>query len=277
MSRSAAALLEARVRESLQEGWRWSRPRLLTDDQGPWGISAEARLGEALHRALLPLARRPSLLSFVDAADAPLLIWPNAELEAAIAARDRPFRRAVPFQDRVEYRLIADYYRSRRAERSGLPYQNHIDEGLGVLRALGAREASMAAFCLHPLLQSDRDFSHNAQRIAAAGVEPYALLLAVEYRSVANATLSRAHIDEPEDIRLSPLDDVNMLLRADKVQNAKDFLKAHAESHPRAAALDRYFRLWLERLGIDEERFDELRGLIEQPEALGRALLEAPM
>ena len=47
------------------------------------------------------------------------------------------------------------------------------------------------------------------------------------------------------------------LLVADKVQNRLDFLRHYRhyrQTHPRADALDRYFRLWLERLDMDEAR-----------------------
>jgi hypothetical protein len=45
---------------------------------------------------------------------------------------------------------------------------------------------------------------------------------------------------------------------ADKVQNRKDFLLHHHGRHPRSDALDRYFRLWLERLDVPEARFAAL-------------------
>ena len=41
------------------------------------------------------------------------------------------------------------------------------------------------------------------------------------------------------------------MLIADKVQNRVDFLQHHRHVSARADALDRYFRLWLERLGVD--------------------------
>ena len=40
------------------------------------------------------------------------------------------------------------------------------------------------------------------------------------------------------------------MLRADKLQNQKDFLAYHAKSHPRRDVLARYFELWLQRLGV---------------------------
>jgi len=86
----------------------------------------------------------------------------------------------------------------------------------------------------------------------------HVLLLAMEYRNIANATLSHRTIATAADIPLSPLPEVNAMLVADKVQNRKDFILHHARSHPRSKELDRYFRLWLERLGVSESQFGEL-------------------
>ena len=84
------------------------------------------------------------------------------------------------------------------------------------------------------------------------------MALALEYRNIANATLSRRPIEGAHDIPLSPLPDVNLMLVADKVHNRRDFEAHHRATHARSAELERYFRLWLERLGIDEARYREL-------------------
>lgn len=62
----------------------------------------------------------------------------------------------------------------------------------------------------------------------------------------------------PDDIPLSGMPEVDQMLVADKVQNRKDFLVHHRGCHPRSDALDRYFRLWLLRLGVTEQQFAEL-------------------
>jgi hypothetical protein len=82
--------------------------------------------------------------------------------------------------------------------------------------------------------------------------------LALEYRHIANATLSQRSITSSTEIPLSPLAEVNEMLVADKVQNRYDFVLHHAATHPRASELARYFTLWLERLSIDEARYAEL-------------------
>lgn len=160
--------------------------------------------------------------------------------------------------DSLEYRAIAEHYGSRTARRSGVPLIRHIDQGLAILAAIGASVRSMRAFCLHPLLQSDEDLAASYGRLQELSDDVHVVALALEYRHIANATLSTREIFSAADIPLSPIAEVNQMLIADKVQNRRDFLEHHATTHPRAPELDRYFALWLERLGIDEPRYEAL-------------------
>jgi hypothetical protein len=84
----------------------------------------------------------------------------------------------------------------------------------------------------------------------------------MEYRRVANNYLSKRMINSIDEIELSPLKDVNDMLIADKVQNRKDFELYHLDTHERSDVLDQYFKNWLIRLGITEERYQELVKLI---------------
>ena len=161
-------------------------------------------------------------------------------------------------RDWLEYRRIAEHYGTRTARRSGVPLMHHIDKGLAILGAIGATEAAMRAFCLHPLVQSDADLAAQYPRIGELTADPHVIVLALEYRHIANATLSTRVISSASEIPLSPLAEVNQMLVADKIQNRSDFLVHHAASHPRARELARYFELWLERLGVDEQRYREL-------------------
>lgn len=152
-----------------------------------------------------------------------------------------------------QYRWIAAVYGSRVAARSRVPLMNHIDEGLAIMQECQATEASMKAFCLHPLVQDDESLATNFDWLAQRGpTRP--LSLAMEYRATANAFLS--HANGP--IKLSPLREVNDMLIADKVQNRKDFLLYHKDTHERADVLDSYFRQWLLALGVSEERYQHL-------------------
>ncbi|WAM23105.1 hypothetical protein [Myxococcus sp. NMCA1] len=167
----------------------------------------------------------------------------------------------------LEYRAIQAFYGQRRARRSGIPYLHHIDEGLWVLRALGASEQAQRAYCLHPLVQDvDKRAAAWAQALATGadlmsppveGVSdnPRVLALALNYRETANAALShRPDLKGPGDIALSTEPAVNDMLRADKVQNYKDFIRHHRGTHPRSAELERYFQAWLARLEVSPEQ-----------------------
>ena len=154
-----------------------------------------------------------------------------------------------------EYQLIAAFYGQRKAKRSCVPLINHIHEGLFVLEHVGAPESALRAFCLHPLVQSDNDLEKNFQEVCSKS-SPKALGLAMEYRNIANQYLSLRTITDLSDIALSPLTAVNQMLIADKVQNFKDFLLYHKETHPRSKELTEYFHNWLQRLGVSQIAFD---------------------
>lgn len=166
-------------------------------------------------------------------------------------------------KDDPHYRLVAAFYGSRRAERSGVSYMKHIDDGLAVLSALGASLDAKRAFCLHPIVQSDDDLALAPALLRRTpGLDPVAVLLAVEYRSVANEYLSHRVIASLDEIRLSPLADVQHMLVADKVQNRVDFERFHEGTHPRSKELADYFQNWLTRLGVSDARYQELRRLL---------------
>lgn len=162
-----------------------------------------------------------------------------------------------------EYQAIAAHYGERTAKRSGVRLMRHIDQGIAILAAIDASEHAMRAFCLHPLVQADDDLAASYPRIAELSDDPQVIVLALEYRHIANATLSTRAIASADEIPLSPLVEVNQMLVADKVQNRSDFLAHHAASHPRAAALAQYFERWLLRLGIDEARYRSLVAVSE--------------
>jgi len=161
----------------------------------------------------------------------------------------------------VEYSLVAAHYGKRRAERSQVPLINHINEGLAVLEHIGATNEAKLAFCIHPLVQNDTDlmFFHD---IVTNMCYPRVIMLAMEYRSVANEYLSE-DVWDGGDIRLSPLKDVNDMLIADKVQNRKDYITYHRGTHPKSTILDIYFGEWLDALGVTEEAYQAYCRIID--------------
>ena len=162
------------------------------------------------------------------------------------------------FTQTPEYKAIEHYYGDKKANRSRQFLMNHIDEGLVILKDIGASKAAMKAYCLHPLFQSDETLTELYRKGLLYNVDKESLILAMEYRSVANEYLSTREINSIDEIRISPLKDVNDMLIADKIQNSKDFVKYHKGTHPRSAELDLYFQNWFDRLGITEETYDRM-------------------
>jgi hypothetical protein len=148
----------------------------------------------------------------------------------------------------LELDLIGLYYGKARTKRSKVPLMNHITEGLDILDVMACTDLVKRAYCIHPMVQADVDLVKNI-----AGMETLdgrVVALAMEYRRVANAYLSPRIIKSIDEIELSPLEDVNDMLRADKLQNEKDFRKYHLGTHPRSKELEEYFANWFKRLDL---------------------------
>ena len=161
----------------------------------------------------------------------------------------------------VEYRLIREHYGSRTAKRSGVPLINHIDEGLIVLDVISTTDDAKKAYCIHPLVQQDEDLYKNYSMISET-VSTHVMMLVMEYRNIANQWLSdSARSANPP--KLSPLLEVNDMLTADKVQNRKDFIKYHMNTHSRSDDLNIYFTRWLGALGVSQESYRDLCKRIE--------------
>jgi hypothetical protein len=155
----------------------------------------------------------------------------------------------------LEYQKIEKYYGDVIANRSGIHYINHIDEGLYILKKINASIEAQKAFCIHPLIQLDEDLEIFWKNEILKEYDTKVLLLAFEYRNIANAYLSNK--ESTENFKLSPIKDVNDMLIADKIQNRKDFelnLKGKVKNSDR---LVEYFHQWLKKLGVSEEFFQE--------------------
>jgi hypothetical protein len=149
---------------------------------------------------------------------------------------------------------IEAFYGYRTAERSNVPLIKHIHEGIKILEWRGANLTTINAFTIHPLFQNDADLKARYYTNWIVDFTPSVVLLAMEYRSVANEYLPK--VSKPAVIRLSPLHEVNEMLIADKVQNRKDFLKYNS-GIPNADRLKEYFKDWLDALGVSEELYQE--------------------
>ena len=193
----------------------------------------------------------------------PVLTSDECELEGFLKAKNYPYV-CFTIEEFPEYKLIQQHYGDGKARRSGVYFMNHIDEGLAVLNWRGASEEAKKAFCLHPIFQSDEDLARSHE-VDLTGIDPKVVVNAMEYRSVANEYLSRRVIGSINEIRLSPLADVNAMLVADKVQNRKDFERFHQE-HSRHDALAEYFRNWMRKLGVSEGEYEDFKSRLTLPD-----------
>lgn len=258
----AAGYFRARAVQGLVEGFTGSGVvEPLVDAGVTWGARTRATDAEgALWQSVYVLRShrgRGHFGRYLRATEVPVVTAPDCEIEALLARYGVPYRVVGHFTRWREYEAIAARYGGDTARRSGVPLMHHIDEGLAVLRSRAAGESAMRAFCLHPLLQEGSALRENFPRLGALSEDPAVVALAMEYRATANACLSWHAPCPPEAIGLSPLEAVNAMLVADKVQNAKDFILHHRATHPRSARLEDYFKRWLARLEISRETFGD--------------------
>lgn len=170
--------------------------------------------------------------------------------------------------------LIEDYYQNKTTKRSGVLLMNHINQGVKILNDIGASNEAIAAYMVHPLFQESNELKANVEHLRT--FDPFIVALIIEYRATANWCLSNCvtitdvgpcHQPDYQTFllrppRLSPLDDVNKMLIADKVQNFKDFEIYHKDTHHRSKELSFYFKKWLFTLNIHANEYERLKALI---------------
>ena len=161
-----------------------------------------------------------------------------------------------------EYALVKSYYGDQRAKRSGVLKMNHINEGIDMLKAMGASELAIKAYCLHPLAQGG-DFAWEMV-LTTPGLNSQARTLAMHYAFMADSYLCRPATDRytVDDLHkvIGPLSqDLIHMLVADKIQNEKDFERYHKGKHPHSEQLARYFCIWLDYLELCEANLKKKR------------------
>ena len=193
-----------------------------------------------------------------DQYKAPVLTTPDCKMSDFLSANEIPYKVACNFTLDSCYTLIEQTYGDTQAKRSGCFYMDHIDEGVAILQKISVLSYyTKQAWCLHPILQVNSFLEKCKREIQVGRVSPYPVLLATEYRNIANAYLNSMDYRKPHEIQMSDMPEVNKMLVADKVQNRKQF-EQHRHKFSNAVNLDRYFRTWLERLEVSEERYQEL-------------------
>jgi len=170
----------------------------------------------------------------------------------------------------LHYGLIKKFYGNKKSKRSNIPLINHIDEGLIILDRLVAPLICKQAYCIHPLLQLDEVFFYNlvSSRSGIKNADVQAVMLAMEYRHQLNRYHSKKVFKDETRKKelLTSLKEVmadtpylRYIALADKVQNRKDFIKYHLDTHERSKELNSYFSNWLFIiLGVPEHINTEL-------------------
>lgn len=157
------------------------------------------------------------------------------------------------------YNIIKEHYGDKITGRTGVKLINHIDEGIKILNYIGASQQTIDAYCLHPLLQADADFNENLS-CNFEGVDTAAIILAVEYRRVANSYLSSLSSDNFVGFTNNSIKE---MLLADKIQNRKDFNRYHKDKHENSEKLTIYFDTWFyDLLDLTEHQVHNLTRII---------------
>jgi len=163
--------------------------------------------------------------------------------------------------------IIEKYYGDAIAQRSQVPLINHIHEGLVILNHENAKDVVKAAYCIHPVIQDTADFQNELQIRALHTADSSAIMLACEYRSLANSYLSNKDLTVVEKTQLrsdlNRMAPVRLMLVADKIQNRKDFEIYHEGTHPNSDRLTSYFHDWMLILDISESRYQIYKELLE--------------
>lgn len=153
------------------------------------------------------------------------------------------------------YRAIEGYYESKYANRSGLHYMNHIDEGLALLKSIQVEQEVLDAYCLHPIYQDGVQDKY----VELFDLPEVAQLYAHEYAIAANSYLpGSGAVDQIPFLR----QEVEIMLCIDKIQNRKDFELYNAD-HPNKEGLRDYFNDWFKVLRIPERDYLALKRFLE--------------
>lgn len=192
-----------------------------------------------------------------------MLTTTQCSLASYFRHKEIPFLLVNGLTNTNEYKLIENIYNDDITKRSGLYYMNHIDEGLFILTKINASLYAKLGYILHPAFQSDNELKKIYNNTSLRNIDSQSIINAIEYRNVANDYLSFRNINDINEIKLSPLKDVNDMLIADKIQNRKDFDLYHLGKHERSEQLLQYFKNWFNRLGISEENYQTIKQELE--------------
>lgn len=243
-----------RAIQLLSQGWSWDGQYV---DYG-WGIQVQLKKGDLVYDSIFILKRGQGNLSrwFKERPRNFVTMVGCHAMYNWLCAKNMPHTLATPY-DSEAYHQVSVFYGERRAVRSQVPYMNHIDEGLYVLKKLGVRKQVWDAYCLHPIFQADLDLARHWNHPTYRVSDSLVAILTLEYRNIANAYLPKRHIRNLNEIQLSPISEVNQMLIADKIQNRKDFERYHLGRVINSDDLVQYFKNWFTKLEISEDFYQE--------------------
>lgn len=158
-----------------------------------------------------------------------------------------------------EYNIIENIYSEKYSKRTGVNYMNHIDEGLIILNKLSASLDAKLGYIIHPIFQSDEELKRCYNHTSLTNISPQSLINALEFRNIINNYSKFRTIKDFDEIKLSPLKDVNFMVAADIIQKRKDFEQYHIHTHEHSQQLIIYFNNWLKRLNIGEHFYQTIK------------------
>lgn len=239
-------------------GYKWSK--VLTEVDGGFITEFTNQSGEVFNSLYVVASRRGNGTGtrLIKQCQHTIVTVADCKVEEFLQRSGVPHVVATHVYDSYEYKAVQRMYGDERAERSRVHKMRHIDEGLLIMNNFfGCSRDAMLAYCLHPMLQDDVPLAAHLEDVVDNSSSKV-VALALEYRHIANAYLSKRSINSLEDIHLSPLREVNDMLIADKIQNRKDFAAYHLGTHPRSKELEQYFLNWLQRLNVSPTKYADV-------------------
>lgn len=244
---SVIAYMSYRNKQLKKFGFKRTMERYIHDD-GCVITYYESPIGDWQSLYLLSSQRgKGNYLKYIKKYGLKIVTFPECKLEEYLKSKNIEH---IVLKHSPGYKLVQRHYGNKTAKRSQVPYIYHIDEGLTILNMLGANYVTKEAFCLHPILQNDEDFVEN-KNMDFTEIQTESLLLAMEYRRVANSYLSTSH---PSQFVGFPCEEVKQMLIADKVQNYKDFIR-YQDNLTNQTELLEYFEYWFKLLNVDPDDF----------------------
>ena len=170
-----------------------------------------------------------------------IVTLPECNLQQYLEKKNIPH---ILLEDGLEtaYSEIEKYYGDKLAKRSGIPYINHIDEGLGILYLLGASRETKEIFTLHPIYQ-DGFKSTNVNNTLMYHFVYYSWLFSRKNYKLESQTYE--YFEKELDANM----DLRNIFIADKIQNYKDFM-LNKKKYDDFKSIEQYFLWWFDTLEV---------------------------